>query len=131
MKSSIVILAAAALLSACGGGSEPGTSSKSSAAEAELPLRRGDVWEVDPASAADAQALAYLYGLHAFVRQGDGLFTANTRLTNVKKEGDVLVASLGDGVEARLEERDGKSVLAFSTGPVATLREHQAPEGKQ
>ena len=127
---SATVMAAALCLSACGG-SDPGTSSTSSttAAQAELP-RRGDVWEVDPASPADAQMLAYMYGLHSFVRQGDDLYTANSRLANVKEDGAALVASLGDGLEARIEERAGKPVLAFSSGPIATLRQHQAAEGK-
>lgn len=136
MKRTMLVFAAAGLLNACGG-SDPADSSDSSAsapaaAETEqLPLRRGDVWEVDPASSADAQMLAYMHGLHSFVRQGDELYTATTRLTDVKEDGAALVASLGGGLEARIEERDGKSVLAFSSGPVATLRPHQVPGEQQ
>lgn len=131
MKTTMLVLAAA-LVAACGGSDPAGSAAAPSAAKTEeLPLRRGDVWEVDPASPADAQMLAYMYGLHSFVRQGDDLFTATTRLTNVKEDGAALIASLGAGLEARIEERDGKSVLAFSSGPIATLRPHQAPGEQQ
>lgn len=129
MKSTMLVFAAAALLAACGGSDPAGSSQAPAAQTKELP-KRGDVWEVDPASPADAQMLAYMHGLHSFVRQGDDLYTATTRLANVKEDGAALVASLGGGLEARIEERDGKSVLAFSSGPVAVLRQHQAPGEK-
>lgn len=127
MKNRIVVLATAALLSACGGSdpAAPESVTAAAAAQAESLPRRGDVWEVDPESATDAQVLAYLYGLHAFVRQGDELYTATTRLTEVREDGEVLIAALGGGLEARVEQRDDKPVLSFSSGSVATLREHQ------
>jgi hypothetical protein len=126
MKKRLVVLATAALMSACGGSdpAAPENATAAAAAETESLPSRGDVWEVDPESATDAQVLAYLYGLHAFVRQGDDLYTATTRLTEVREDGEILVASLGGGLEARVESKDDKAVLSFSSGSVATLREH-------
>lgn len=132
MRSTIFVVALAALASACGG-SESGSAPQGAAtAKAEeLPLRRGDVWEVDPEGPADAQMLAYLNGLHAFVRQGDALYTATTRITEVQEDAGVLTARLGGGVEARLESKDNQPLLTFSSGPSARLRAHQPPGEKQ
>ena len=104
MRYIMLAVAVAALTSACGGGSDsasaPGASAPAAKAQ-ELPLRRGDVWEVDPESPGSAQMLAYLNGLHAFVRQGDEIYTATTRLSDVKEEGGILTAKLLGGIEAR------------------------------
>lgn len=128
MKKTWFVAAVAALASACGGSDPQEAAAGAAATETEeLPLRRGDVWEVDPKAPGEAQMLAYLNGLHAFVRQGDEIYTATTRLTEVKSEGGVLTAKLGGGLEAKLEQHDEKSMLTFSSGQSATLREHQAP----
>jgi hypothetical protein len=134
MRTTTAILAAAALLSACGASdssTSSGTAPGAPAAEAESLPSGGKVWEVDPASPPEAQMLAYLYGLHAFVLDGDEVFTATVRLGEVREDGSALVARLGEGLEARFEERDGKAVLAFSSGPVAMLRPHQDPGEKR
>lgn len=133
VKKSIVVLAATALVSACGGSDSTESSSTPAAAAAEteaLP-RRGDVWEIDPQSQTDAQVYAYLYGLHAFVRQGDEVYTATTRLGEVREDGEILVAALGGGLEARIESGAEKPALTFSNGAVAMLREHQEEEGQR
>ncbi len=132
MKKSMVVLVAATLASACGGSdsTESNDASAVAAAETEALPRRGDVWEIDPQSQTDAQVFAYLYGLHAFVRQGDEVYTATTRLGEVREDGEILVAALGGGLEARIESDADKPALTFSNGAVAMLREHQEEEGQ-
>ncbi|HZF26393.1 MAG TPA: hypothetical protein VEZ88_09035 [Steroidobacteraceae bacterium] len=116
-------------LAACGGGSSSSTASTKSEA-ATLPTMRGDVWEIDPGAPGDAQALAYLYGLASFVRQGDDLYSGTTRLKSVSREGSALVVKLDGELTARIEERDGHSMLTFSNGKSGQLREHQAGDKK-
>jgi len=135
MRHIMLAVAVATLTSACGGGSDsasaPGEAAPAAAKAEELPLRSGDVWEVDPQSNGSAQMLAYLNGLHAFVRQGDDIYTATTRLSNVKEDGGVLTAKLLGGIEAKLEDKDNQHTLTFSSGQSASLRQHQAAGAQQ
>lgn len=127
-----VVLSVAGLVAACGGSGEAGPGGAGAGAGAAAPAaetkslpRGGDVWEIDPAATPDAQVLAYLHGLHTFVRAGDNVFTATTRLTDVREDGSALVIRLDTGLEARIDETSGSRSLKFSSGPSAALREHK------
>jgi len=119
-------------LAACGGGSSSSSTANAGAkAEAAtLPTMRGDVWEIDPGASGDAQAIAHLYGLASFVRQGDELYNGTTRLSSVTRDGSALVVKLDGDLSARIEERDGHSMLTFSNGKSGQLREHQQGDQK-
>jgi len=113
----------ASLLSACGGGAPTGDAATSSEA-ASIPTHRGDVWEVDPGAPVEAQVIAYLNGLHAFVRTGDDIYTGTTRL-RTQSEGHALVVSLSGNATARIEKSESGEALVFANGVTAALRPHQ------
>ncbi|HEY7378962.1 MAG TPA: hypothetical protein VH542_09795 [Steroidobacteraceae bacterium] len=123
--------ALALCLAACGGGSSSSSATAGTKSEAAaLPTMRGDVWEIDPGAPGDTQALAYVYGLASFVRQGDELYNGTTRLNSVSRDGSALVVKLDGDLTARIEEREGHSMLTFSNGKSGQLREHQEGEKK-
>ena len=89
-----------------------------------MPTHRGDVWEIDPGAPAEAQVLAYLNGLHAFVRKGEDIYSGTTKL-RTQTEGGALVITLAGNSTARLMDADDGQALVFADGAKAALRAHQ------
>jgi len=115
------LIASLLALAACGGDA-PSEGTATASAPAKVPASRGELWIVSADSPVEAQVLAYVHGLHAFVRNGDEVYSGTSRLKNVDHEGEALVIGLDGGLTARIEPSGDAEALVFSSGPRATLQ---------
>ncbi|HET9984464.1 MAG TPA: hypothetical protein VFQ38_12780 [Longimicrobiales bacterium] len=92
----------------------------------------GRVWEIARAedrAAAPAALLAYVYGLHVVLLDGDAAFLGTTRLQLRRGADGSRAFTLGDGLTARLAPAGEAMELRFSSGETVPMREHDARAG--
>lgn len=89
----------------------------------------GRVWEIARAedrAAAPAALLAYVYGLHVVLLDGDAAVLGTTQLQLRRGADGSRAFALGDGLTARLAPVGDAMELRFSTGETVPMREHDA-----